>query len=143
MYASEDESITNSSFICFQVYILIFSTLAFVCDGSHISVLICFVIESPANLILGPLFLRSALEASLNSLLPSSSFADILFSSSLIKSVFSFKVTLFAFDSLFNHSMSFVFNQISWVNHLISSLSLKVSCLDSLRSLKDASNFLI
>ena len=50
---SEDGSITNSSFICFQEYIMIFSTLASVFGGSNISVLTCFVMESPTSLILG------------------------------------------------------------------------------------------
>ena len=45
IYASEDGSISNPSFICFKVYI-IFSTSAFVCDGSNISVLTCFVTVS-------------------------------------------------------------------------------------------------
>ena len=36
LYASEDGLTTNSSLTCFQVYIMIFSTLAFVCDGSNI-----------------------------------------------------------------------------------------------------------
>ena len=105
---------------------MILSTLASIFDGSNITVFISFMIESTTNLTLGPLFLRSALEASLNSLLSSSSFADILFSSSLIKSVFSFMVTLFAFYSLCNHSISFDFNIISWVNDSISSLSLTI-----------------
>ena len=44
IYPSEDRSVTNSSFTCVHAYIMIFLILAFICDGSNISVLTCFVI---------------------------------------------------------------------------------------------------